>query len=741
VASMVSEPPMAHPEPASTATSERRTATPPRVLSVGVKLASATVALMVIVTAIVYSELSAYQREHLLQAKQRAALAVTRLFARSCAAPIVFGDNTAIDEALRRLGKSDDIPYAAVWSSDESGRPEQRLGELGDGQGISVGTIPSILDLRREPTRLLLVAPVRDVDDKLVGGAVVAFSLVREKAVIAEVQSNTLLASGVIAVGLTLLLLSIARVAIVRPLGKLVIAANAIELGKASDIEVRSRDEIGQLAGAFRSMARAIASREERIVARNRDMRLVLDNVGQGFLTLDLEARISEERSRVVEEWFGVPESGAEFGPYIARVDPKAAERFEVGWLLVSDPLMPPELSLEHLPPLIRTEGRVFELAYRPISKGEQLEQVLVVITDVSARVERERAAVAEREMMSVFKRILAGRAVFEEFFDEASLLVLAIRASDGSDRLALQRNVHTLKGNASAYGLETIAELCHSIENELDATGGVVSDERKRQLQSGWGRVARMRSEFSGDSGISVQRDEHRALLEALRARGLTDLATRLASWQFEPASRRLDLIGRQIKSLARRVGKGDVEVHIVPTDLRLPGKVWAPFWTALTHIVRNTVDHGIETRERRVELGKSGPGTVTLSMVHADHELIWAIEDDGRGIDWAALATRAQSLGLPVNTRKELEAALFAPGVSSKDRVTTISGRGVGLDAVLEMVNALGGRIEVESELDKGTKFTIHLPESMLCEKPGSSDPGAANGQGEPLSVRGWI
>jgi HAMP domain-containing protein/HPt (histidine-containing phosphotransfer) domain-containing protein len=688
-------------------------------MSVGGKLASATILLMVMVTAVGYSELSSNQREHLLHAKQMAALAVTRLFADSCAAPIVFEDNVAIKDMLYRLSKNDDIPYAAVWSADAQGRADRRLVELGSDQPVEVGPIPAILDLRREPGRLILLAPVSDLDGKLVGAAIVTFSLLRENAVIAQVQSNMLLASGAIAAVLTVLLLTIARFAIVRPLGKLVIAANEIERGMASDIEVRSRDEIGQLALAFRSMAHAITSREERIVARNRDMRLVLDNVGQGFLTLDRQAQLSEERSRVVEEWFGAPDPGAPFWVYLSRVDSKAGERFEVGWMLVTDDVMPLELGLDNLPQLIHADSRVFELAYRPILKGDALDQLLVVITDVSARIERERALVVERETMSIFKRIVADRGVFEEFFDEATVLVTGIQSSDGSDRAGLQRSVHTLKGNAAVYELESIAALCHTIESELQSSGGVVSDERKRELDTLWARVAGIRAEFSTDSGITVRRDEHRALLLALDARGPADLAAWLASWQFEPASRRLTLMGGQIKALAGRLGRGDVNVRVEPTVLRLPSKRWAPLWAASSHLVRNTVDHGLEAPERRAALGKPVPATVTLSLTRAEHELILVLQDDGRGIDWVAIANRGRSLGLPVDTPEELEAALFAQGVSSRHEVTATSGRGVGLNAVREVVNALGGRIEVQSELGKGARFAIHLPDSMLSEE----------------------
>ncbi len=103
-------------------------------------------------------------------------------------------------------------------------------------------------------------------------------------------------------------------------------------------------------------------------------------------------------------------------------------------------------------------------------------------------------------------------------------------------------------------------------------------------------------------------------------------------------------------------------------------------------------------------------------------------SISDDGRGVDWAAIARRAEALGLPHGTRQQLEEALFADGVSSRAEVTHTSGRGVGLGAVRAVVRQLGGSIEVATELGQGTTFRFVFPEALLFDEIASIRPEAA-------------
>src|SRR6476646_4945729 len=149
-----------------------------RLTSVGTKLAGATIVLILAVTAGVYLALSRSQRENLLQSKETSAAAVTRLFVDSCAAGVVFGDDTAINDELATLGRNDDVEYAAVWSSDGQGRVTRRVGELrrrGDVEPLAHA--PTSVRLDREPTRVVLTSPIHDRQGSLVGATIVAFSL------------------------------------------------------------------------------------------------------------------------------------------------------------------------------------------------------------------------------------------------------------------------------------------------------------------------------------------------------------------------------------------------------------------------------------------------------------------------------------------------------------------------------------------------------------------------------------
>jgi two-component system chemotaxis sensor kinase CheA len=148
---------------------------------------------------------------------------------------------------------------------------------------------------------------------------------------------------------------------------------------------------------------------------------------------------------------------------------------------------------------------------------------------------------------------------------------------------------------------------------------------------------------------------------------------------------------------------------VQISTERLRLPAERWAPFWAAFAHAVRNAVDHGVEQPEAREAAGKPRVGTLRMSTAVQGEELVVAIEDDGAGVPWELVRAKAAARGLPHTTRDELVEALFADRLSTRDHVTTLSGRGVGLGAVREAIRKLGGRVEVDSLPGRGARFAF--------------------------------
>lgn len=172
-----------------------------------------------------------------------------------------------------------------------------------------------------------------------------------------------------------------------------------------------------------------------------------------------------------------------------------------------------------------------------------------------------------------------------------------------------------------------------------------------------------------------------------------------------------------RMVRDVARKLDK-QVHLEIVGKSTQVDRDILDKLEAPLTHILRNAIDHGIETPAERISKGKPPVGTICLEASHRAGMLMISVTDDGRGIDIEKLKERIISKGLStpamVNqmTEAELIDFLFLPGFSTAQQVTEISGRGVGLDIVQSMVQEVGGTVKATSQLGKGTTFHLQLP-----------------------------
>ena len=170
-----------------------------------------------------------------------------------------------------------------------------------------------------------------------------------------------------------------------------------------------------------------------------------------------------------------------------------------------------------------------------------------------------------------------------------------------------------------------------------------------------------------------------------------------------------------RMVRDLAQRLGK-QIELKLTGEQTELDKTVLEKIGDPLVHLVRNSIDHGIESPEVRVAAGKPAEGTVHLDACHRGGNIAVEVSDDGGGLDKERILAKARARGLvgPNDslTETEIYELIFVPGFSTAEKTTDLSGRGVGMDVVRRNVKELGGKIDVKSEPGRGSHFTITLP-----------------------------
>jgi two-component system chemotaxis sensor kinase CheA len=167
-------------------------------------------------------------------------------------------------------------------------------------------------------------------------------------------------------------------------------------------------------------------------------------------------------------------------------------------------------------------------------------------------------------------------------------------------------------------------------------------------------------------------------------------------------------------LRDLAGKLGK-KIELKTSGEATELDKGLIEKITDPLTHLVRNSVDHGIESPADRVAAGKPANGTITLSARHQGGSIVIEVRDDGRGLDREKILHKAAEKGIAVSDRmtdQEVWQLIFAPGFSTADVVTDVSGRGVGMDVVKRNITSLGGTVELDSNLGRGTRVSVRLP-----------------------------
>ena len=195
---------------------------------------------------------------------------------------------------------------------------------------------------------------------------------------------------------------------------------------------------------------------------------------------------------------------------------------------------------------------------------------------------------------------------------------------------------------------------------------------------------------------------------------RNARDLQESVMSIRMMPMEYVFSRFPRLVRDLASKLGK-EVELTLLGSSTELDKSLIERIIDPLTHLVRNSLDHGIESPEKRLAAGKSAVGNLTLSAEHQGGNICIEVIDDGAGLNRERILAKALSSGLPVSdamSDEEVGMLIFAPGFSTAEQVTDVSGRGVGMDVVKRNIQEMGGHVEIASKQGKGTTIRILLP-----------------------------
>ena len=195
---------------------------------------------------------------------------------------------------------------------------------------------------------------------------------------------------------------------------------------------------------------------------------------------------------------------------------------------------------------------------------------------------------------------------------------------------------------------------------------------------------------------------------------RNTRDLQESVMSIRMMPISFVFSRFPRVVRDLSGKLGK-KVELKTTGETTELDKSLIERIADPLTHLIRNSLDHGIESPEARIAAGKSPVGTITLKAYHQGGNIVIEVGDDGAGLPRNKILAKARERGLQVSeqmTDQEVFHLIFEAGFSTADQVTDVSGRGVGMDVVRRNIQSMGGRVEIDSMLGVGTRMTVRLP-----------------------------
>ncbi|MBF0351187.1 MAG: Hpt domain-containing protein [SAR324 cluster bacterium] len=520
-----------------------------------------------------------------------------------------------------------------------------------------------------------------------------------------------------------------------------------------------------------------VLDRTAQLREKSNDILTMLQHLPEGVLTVMQDNKIHHEYSAYLETILGTKDiadrdvmdvlfSNTNLGvDALASLDTvfgACLGEFELNFLMNSH-LMIRELDKT----LADGTTKHLELTWSPIvnEETEEIDKILICVRDITElRILQTAANLQKRELEIIGQILSVPQEKFQDFLESSRNFIMEnekiIRQTTRKDNEILQelfRNMHTIKGNARTYGLVHLTNIVHEAEQEYDDLRKHPDREWKPELLlQQLASSSRMLDEYalinekklgrkgpgrrgSADKFLMIEKERITKSIELLEnvdsleplklIQALDRIRATLKILGTTPTREIVSDIVDSLPSLASELGKETPEVTINDHNIFIKNQATGLLKNAFMHIFRNSLDHGIETPAERLKHGKVSQGNIQLDVLIDHGQLLMHYHDDGRGLALSRIRQKALEQGmifegdeLPL---EDLANLIFQSGFSTAEKVTEVSGRGVGLDAVKKFFQKNKGDIMIElldtSQPDADFipfQFTLQLPENLAVQ-----------------------
>ncbi|NRA67755.1 MAG: Hpt domain-containing protein [Pseudobacteriovorax sp.] len=457
----------------------------------------------------------------------------------------------------------------------------------------------------------------------------------------------------------------------------------------------------------------------EQVIEANRSVNEIVENVQSGFLIINHLGEVQKGHSRICDEFIGKDIDGKKIETLLFT-EPKDQDHFALIYQQVFDDILPESASLSLFPPYIQTER--YHLRLKAVAlRNEETDQVsglLLTFNNADRYIAAERARKSQESLIKILMHKESFKTFLRNFLTE---MEHAHEALGSNEQTKIRNIVHTIKGNSSVFGLDGLVDRIHIIENAAEIN--------KDQLTE----ISELMSDFLKDNRtiLGIYEDEVNRFETKISQNDIDQLmdlseplkeprfVQHIDQWVVNATSKSShDLLRNYepfVENLAERLHK-KADLKISGDQVMVDAKTWAAVDIHLPTLIRNALYHGIENEMERGDKPESG--FIEISVKDQGHQLEVTMVDDGQGLNIERIKEKALQLKLISPEKLEqlpeqtVMQYIFQDSLSTESQANDIAGRGMGLSAVKENLQALGGSIEVFSTRGQGCRLLITIP-----------------------------